>query len=133
MKKILAALVLALLFTGVIGCANSNADLEEYCYKVNERIKDTEFFTAKISGDKVILYADDGEETGKIDISDADGSIGKKIKYIRKENNNVYFITSRVVDDETGIMFINDNSNKALDGIKKAERIGGNSYSYSSN
>ncbi len=37
------------------------------------------------------------------------------------------------VDDEKGIMFVNDDSDGILDGIHSLMRMGGNAYSYSTN
>ena len=54
-----------------------------------------------------------------------------KFNYIRKEGNSILFIISAAVDDEEGIIFINDEANNTLDGIKTLKRIGGNSYSFS--
>lgn len=57
--------------------------------------------------------------------------ITKKITTFSKDGSTVWFIISGSVDDEQGIIFINDDSNSVLDGIKSIERIGGNSYYYS--
>lgn len=49
---------------------------------------------------------------------------------IRKEFGNLYFVTAGSVDDEYGVVFINDSAND-LDGIMSLERIGGNAFLYS--
>ena len=67
----------------------------------------------------------------EIPFEDYDDKI--KFIYARKEDSVIYFILSGSVDDEQGIMFVNDNSDDFLDGINTIIRIGGNSYHYGTN
>ena len=136
MKKTLAILLAAstaLMIIFFCGCSDiSDTELESCCHSINELIRDIDFSRGEINGNIVTLYSDKNEKINEITIGQDNIEVGKLIKYIRKEGNIIYFIRSVAVDDEYGIMFINDESNNLLNGIKKAERIGGNSYSYSS-
>ena len=136
MKKALAMLLVAsttLMIIFFCGCSDiSDTELESYYHSINNLICDIDFLRAEINGNIVTLYSDKNEKINEITIGQDNIEVGKLIKYIRKEGNIIYFIRSVAVDDEYGIMFINDESNNLLNGIKKAERIGGNSYSYSS-
>lgn len=101
----------------------------DYCYIINDQIKELEFFKAYIRNGKIELFNENNEKSMEILFAQYEEKFD--IKYIRKENNNIYFIFSGMVDDEEGIMFINDESNHVLDGIKKIKRVGGNVYQYS--
>lgn len=127
--------VLILVTLGVfilVSCGySSNKNTEDYLYKINSIIKDMDFYTAKADDDKIILYNTEQEIIKEIPFEDYDGNI--KFLYARKEESAIYFVISGSVDDEQGIMFVNDNSDSFLDGIKTINRIGGNSYQYSTN
>lgn len=103
--------------------------MEEYCYKINFIIKDVDFHTAKIEERKIVLYDDKNVQIQQITFEEYESD--KRIAVVRKDGARVYFTISGTVDDEQGIVFINDDSNAVLDGIKSMERIGGNSYRYS--
>ncbi|MBE6996507.1 MAG: hypothetical protein E7429_07280 [Ruminococcaceae bacterium] len=112
---------------------NTQDGQEEYCRKVNSLVCNEKFVVAKIEDSKIILYASIEELLKEIPFKEIpfkefDKTI--KIKYIRKENMITYFILEGSIDDESGIMFINDDSNRIFDGIKSITRIGGNSYQY---
>ena len=112
------------------GCQNYDySAMEEYCYKINSVIKDIDFHTAEIKEGKIVLYDQKNAEIQQITFKDYEND--KRIISVRKDGDIVYFIISGAVDDEQGIVFINDDSNSMLDGIKRLERIGGNSYRYS--
>jgi len=102
---------------------------EEYCYKINALIKDADFNIAKIEGSKIMLYDIERNLTDEIAFEDYSSKF--EIEYIRKEDEIIYFVFDVAVDDEWGIIFVNDDSDKMLNGIKSIKRIGGNSYSYS--
>ena len=112
------------------GCS-SNKNTEEYLYKINSIIKDVDFYTAKADDNKIILYNTEQKIIKEIPFKDYNGNI--KFLYARKEESAIYFVISGSVDDEQGIMFVNDGSDIFLDGIKSINRIGGNSYQYSTN
>lgn len=109
--------------------ANNYKQMEEYCYMINSMVKDIDFHTATITEGEVILYDDKYVEIKEMSFEGYEND--KKIIGVRKEGAVVYFIINGSVDDEQGIIFINDDSNSLLDGIKSIERIGGNSYHYS--
>ena len=103
---------------------------EEELYEINLLIKDTNFNTGKVEGDMIFLYNEKNEKVKEVKLNRI---FKTNIKSIRKEKNLIYFVLSGSVDDEDGIVFINDNVNDVLDGVKTIKRIGGNSYQYSSN
>ncbi len=93
-------------------------------------IKECDFDTAKAEDGKIILYSD-GEVTAELPFEDYRKDM--RFIYARKDGEVIYFIISAAVDDEQGIMFVNDDSNGILDGIHSLTRVGGNAYSYSTN
>ena len=101
---------------------------EQYFRRINEIIKDLEFHSAKAKDGKIILYNNKYEPISEIPFESYD----KRIKFIgaHKHDGIVYFITGGAVDDEWGIMFVNDGSDSMMDGVGSAIRIGGNSYEY---
>ena len=108
--------------------ANASDKQEEYCYEINKLICNETFDTAKVQDSKIVLYSFDGVRLKEIPLEAFDKSV--KIAYVRKEGTITYFVLGGAVDDEMGIMFINDESNQLLDGVKSITRIGGNSYRY---
>lgn len=131
MKKIIALSLLCCI-TASLFCGCSNNDIfeqEEYFSKINSIIKDLEFHTVKVKDGKIILYNDDHEPISEIPFEDYDEDI--KLIAAHKRGPVVYFITSGAVDDERGIMFINDpKADDVLSGVHTVNRIGGNSYAY---
>lgn len=101
---------------------------EQYFKKINEIIKDLEFHSAKANDGKIVLYNNKYEPICEIPFESYDRSI--KFIGARKDNDIVYFITGGAVDDEWGIMFVNDGSDSMMDGVGSVSRIGGNSYEY---
>ena len=108
--------------------ANASAKQEEYCYKINRLICNETFDIAEVQDSKIVLYSFDGAQLKEIPFLEFDKTV--KIVYVRKEGMITYFVLDGAVDDENGIMFINDESNQILDGVKSITRIGGNSYRY---
>ena len=135
MKKIVCILLVFLVLLGIFFFdfynPSGNKNTEDYFYKINSIIKDMDFFTAKAIDDKIVLYNAKQKMIKEIPFEDYDDNI--KFVYARKEGSVIYFIISLAIDDEQGIMFINDDSNGLLDGIKTINRVGGNSYGYSTN
>ena len=129
-KYFVLLIVFVMLFTASCKLYNDKAR-EDYFYKINSLIKDLDFFTAKASENKIKLFGKNQELITEIPFEDYNDNI--KFSYARKDESVIYFVISAAVDDEQGIMFINDDSNGVLDGIKSVERIGGNSYQYSTN
>ena len=101
---------------------------EEYFYKINSLIKNEDFYFAKVADYRIVLYNLKNEPQKEIVFDDYNVKI--KLVSIRKDGSIIYFITSGSVDDEQGIVFINDDLNDKLNGIKTIKRIGGNSYYY---
>ncbi|MCD7855469.1 MAG: hypothetical protein LUG66_07645 [Clostridiales bacterium] len=104
-------------------------EYDEYCYNINEILVNEDFFTAKAEENSLVLYNENFEIIKTIDFEDYKNSCN--IKYIRKEDDLMYFIISAAVDDEKGIVYINNNeTNSILDGIHSLKRINGKSYIY---
>ena len=111
--------------------STNNKKTEDYLHEINSIIKEMDFYTAKANDNKIILYDTEQEMIKEIPFENYDDSI--KFIYARKENSTIYFVLSGSVDDEQGVMFVNDGSDDFLNGIKTINRIGGNSYQYSTN
>lgn len=125
MKKIS---VFPLVFSIILcfySCSNVN---EDYFYQINSLIKDIEFHIAKVEENRIIFYDLQNEEIKEIGFKQNQESA--TIDYIRKEGPLIFFVTNSSVDDEQGVVFINDDSNNLLDGISTMHRLGGNSYRY---
>lgn len=132
-KKIIVVAVVLVIFllAGIlwnIYQKQKDIDIEHYCYTVNQHIKDFNFSYAEISDGAISLYTDTGKLIEKISFSEYNKSLN--ILSVRKEENSVFFILNKSVDDEVGIMFINDDSANILDGMNSIERIGGNYFRY---
>lgn len=110
------------------GCNGNAEDSEEYFYEINKRIKDEEFCTAKVKPGKIVLYDAQQNPIRELPFESYDKNI--TLLFARKEGALIFFVTSAAVDDEQGILFINDDSNKVLNGIHSIKRVGGNSYEY---
>ena len=106
-------------------------DQAEYFYQINNLIKDRDFHIAKVDKNKLELYNNKFELIDEITFEAYDDKIG--FIAARKDGANIYFIISGSVDDEAGILFVNDESDSFLDGVKSIDRLGGNSYYYSTN
>lgn len=135
MKKVIFYLPLCILivvilfqFTGTNINIKKINEQERYFRKINEIIKDLEFHSAKAKDGEIILYNSKYEPICEISFAEFDES--QEFIYARKSDSIVYFITSGAVDDEWGIMFVNDGSDSMLDGVGSVTRIGGNSYEY---
>lgn len=120
-----------LIFFGddVVNNENVINEEEQYFRKINEIIKDLEFHLAKAKDGKIILYDRHYEPISEIPFAEYD----KSITFIgaHKDDNTLYFITGGSVDDEWGIMFVNDGSDSMMNGLKRVDRMGGNAYEYS--
>ena len=129
-RFILLFLAISLSALCLSGCTvTSNVDIADYCNIINQRLTNADFFKAFVSDGVIKLYDSDDILIDEILFDAYDKS--KRIVYIRKEGSRLYFILGGSVDDEYGIMFINDADNDFLDGIHSVERVGGNSYEYS--
>lgn len=129
-KSIITVIALLLCFSIIsyIKYEQHNNKSQEYCYKINQIIKDYNFFKGYVEKNAILLYDNENKIISKVDFHDFIKEID--IKYIRKDDYKIFFIFSGSIDDEKGIVFINDQKNSMLDGIYKLNRLGGNSYSY---
>ena len=128
-KARLPFLLMIFVFLCFGGCrADRGNDLADFCYSMNERIKNIEFYRADVLDGAIKLYDNEGTLIGEIPFDDY--PVSEEIVYIRKDESRVYFILGGAVDDEYGIMFINDVGNGLLDGVHSIERMGRNFYEY---
>lgn len=104
------------------------SNVSDFCYNVNSLVKTYDFAYGNISCNNIILYDDNDKEIAEIPIDNLEER--DKIIYFYKKSNNVYFVISRSVDDESGIILVNDESDSILDGLWSIKRVGGNSYYY---
>lgn len=103
-------------------------DTVEYCYQINEIVKDLDFYTAKVTENGIELYDRNFDELEIVSFDGYKRSI--RIMGIHKDGGLIYFILIGNVDDEWGIMFVNDGTDGMMNGIHSLDRIGGNSYYY---
>ena len=127
MKKYVAVILIITMLC-FVGCTGRTDMQCAYFYEINSLIKDEVFFTANVEEGKIMLYDEEQIMIGEIEFVGYQS--GTDLLCIRKDGPVVFFVTGGAVDDETGILFINDDSNNLLDGLKTIERIGGNSYIY---
>ena len=128
MRKILTVILFLICVLNFVSCGGkSTEDYDLYCYGINEVIKDIDFDKGDIADGKIVLYKD-GLEVFNRDYEEFDSEFN--IKYIRKEDNKIFFVLNASVDDDEGIMFVNDDTNGLMDGLGSLERINGNSYKY---
>ncbi|PWL44983.1 MAG: hypothetical protein DBY45_04855 [Clostridiales bacterium] len=110
-------LVIGLLFYYFIFIHKSRAQYIAYCSQINEILNEEEFFVASVW-------------SNPLELNDRHFSIIKKIEFpnfdkhyriygiSKDENKNIYFALGGAVDDNWGILFINDPSvNLHFDGI----------------
>lgn len=107
----------------------SSSERDIYYCKINSLIKDEDFSTAKIEESKIILYDEKRETKKEIIFDEYDKRI--PVLGIRKDEDLIFFVEWGVVDDEGGIVFMNNELKSILDGIYHIDRIGGNYFEYS--
>ena len=128
MRKLLTVvLILICVFTFASCGGKSTEDYDLYCHEINKIIKDIDFDKGDISDGKIVLY-NDGSVVFNQDYEKFDNDFN--IKYIRKEDNKIFFVLNASLDDDEGIVFVNDDANGLMDGLGSLERINGNSYKY---
>ena len=130
MKKLAVSILciaLLLVFGFKIFDKPSSAEIEYYT-SINRIIKDQDFYTARVGEGQITLYDKNNIIVKTMGFDFYDRSI--PLVTIRKEFGNLYFVTAGSVDDEYGIVFMNDSANN-LNGIMSLERLGGNAFLYS--
>ena len=130
MKKLLCILSVMVLIFSMVSCQTySGQEQSEYFNEINNLIKDREFNTAKLEDSKIVLYDRDQEVIDKIEFDGYRGKMG--LMYIRRTNTKLFFVTGASIDDDSGIVFINDESDSAMDGVYALERVPGHfGYKY---
>lgn len=128
MKKLLPIFLLLLI---LCGCGNNSEEkTADYCFLINEQIKQYDFQTAKIEPGKIVLYDEKMSVLKKIDFPSYDKNID--ILHIEKYENKIHFAVSGWLDDSAGFMIINgeESLSDAFDGICVIERYKNNIYKY---
>ena len=137
MKKIVLFLSLSCIVAGLFsGCYKKTNHYENYFARhemyfgtMNNMIKDMDFHSARAEEGKIVLYNESEEIISEIPFAYYNENIS--FIYARKNGPVVYFVTNIEADDERGIMFLNDDSDSVLSGVKRITRIGDNSYDFS--
>ena len=101
---------------------------EDYYYMINSLVQDIDFDMAEVKSGKIVLYDSEQRQIDEIDFEGYNDNID--VLHIRKSNNIVYIVTRQTIDDETGIMFVNDGSDRMMDGLHSIKRVGGSMYQY---
>lgn len=127
-KRFLLILLCGAVVFCLTACYVSSAEQEEYFYQINKIIRDEDFCTAKAKNGKIVLFDSLKNPIKEIPFAEYDKNI--TFLYARKEGALIYFVTSRAVDDEHGILFVNDGADDFLGGIHSIKRVGGNAYEY---
>ena len=128
-KKMLCILLL-LFCMASISCKKEEVLINDVCYNINKLVRDYNFASGNIKNKTIYLYDNDRELLIQLSSGDLDSTQLNKILYFYKKENQIYFVLTRSVDDEEGILYINDENNNILSGIWSVKRIGGNSYVY---
>ena len=131
MKKILLfALLAAVILFGLVYGNLPHTDAEHYFHQINDLLKDADFSTAEVEDGQIILFDAAGEPIKTLPFDSYDKRV--RLEYIRREGAAIFYITGGWLDDEDGMMFINDSDyNSVLDGVKPITRVSGNAYRFS--
>ena len=126
----ISTVVLAICLTGCYSTTNHQVeqDTVDYCYQINKLIKDFDFHTAEVTDAGIVLLDKNFDELETVPFDDYQQHI--KILGIHKNGEVIFFVLSGSVDDEQGLMFVNDDSNQILDGLNSIDRVGSNYYYY---
>ena len=128
MKKLMTVILVVICVSTFASCGvKSTEEYDLYCYEINKVIKDIDFDKGDISDGKIVLY-NDGSVVFNQDYEKFDSDFN--IKYIRKEDSKIFFVLNASLDDDEGLVFVNDDTNGLMDGLGSLERINGNSYKY---
>ncbi|MBQ2898867.1 MAG: hypothetical protein IJE28_03905 [Oscillospiraceae bacterium] len=128
MKKLLPIFLLLLI---LCSCGNNNEEkTADYCFLINEQIKQYDFQTAKIEPKKIVLYGEKMSVINEIDFPGYDKNID--IIYIEKYENKIHFAVSGWLDDSAGFMIINGEADfsEIMEGIWSIEKYKNNIYKY---
>lgn len=107
----------------------SRRDFEDYIYGINRLIENHDFKNAEVEDNKIRLYDGDFNLISEIKFDDK----GSDIIAIRKDGDRIFFVTGGAVDDDWGYVFINNDADSVMNGIRRLEWVGGNLYHYSTN
>lgn len=128
-RSIVGFIAILCIIGSIMYTQQSREDFEYYIYGINRLIRDHDFKNAEVEDNKIRLYDGDFNLTSEIEFDDK----GSDIMAIRKDDNRIFFVTGGAVDDEWGYVFINNDADSVLNGIRRLERISGNLYYYSTN
>ena len=117
----------------ILGCASSNIgnDLDNEIVRFSKEIQSYSFESVRVDKESSKVKA--------IDLIGADGTIvaclplsetlSSEFYDIRYENDDLYFIQSVAIDDESGIIYSEDAFIN-MNGLYRVERIDGHTYSF---
>jgi len=129
MKRIL--ILFTLLF--MIGCSSSRIDndFDNEIVRFSKEIQSYSFESIRVDKESSKVKAVDliGSDGAVIARRPLPETLSNEFYDIRYENDDLYFIQSVVIDDESGIIYSEDAFIN-MNGLYRVERIGGHTYSF---
>ena len=86
-KYAMPCFILLLLVFYWAGYKNSDDDIADYCYAINQELKDLDFFKAIVTESTITLYDNENSLLDEIPFDGYDSRI--KILYIRRADNTI--------------------------------------------
>lgn len=129
MKRIL--ILFTLLF--MIGCSSSRIDndFDNEIVRFSKEIRSYSFESIRVDKESSKVKAVDliGSDGAVIARRPLPETLSNEFYDIRYENDDLYFIQSVAIDDESGIIYSEDAFIN-MNGLYRVERIGGHTYSF---
>ena len=129
MKRIL--ILFTLLF--MIGCSSSRIDndFDNEIVRFSKEIQSYSFESIRVDKESSKVKAVDliGSDGAVIARRPLPETLSNEFYDIRYENDDLYFIQSVAIDDESGIIYSEDAFIN-MNGLYRVERIGGHTYSF---
>ena len=130
MKNIILMLIACLLLTG---CATPHIDndLDNEIVRFSKEIQSYSFESIRVVKESSKIKAVDliGSDDTIVAHLTLPETLSSEFYDIRYENDDLYFIQSVAIDDESGIIFSEDAFIN-MNGLYRVERIGGHTYSF---
>lgn len=129
MKRTFILLVILLM----IGCSSSRIDndLDNEIVRFSKEIQSYSFESIRVDKESSKVKAVDliGSDDTIVAHLPLPETLSNEFYDIRYENDDLYFIQSVAIDDESGIIFSEDAFIN-MNGLYRVERIGGHTYSF---
>lgn len=129
MKRLLILLMSLI----ILGCASSNIsnDLDNEIVRFSKEIQSYSFESIRVDKESSKVKAVDliGSDDTIVAHLPLPETLSNEFYDIRYKNDDLYFIQSVAIDDESGIIFSEDAFIN-MNGLYRIERIGGHTYSF---